>query len=130
MRELMTILLLVGMILVSLYNIYSLKNIIDSVKDKLSESTSALYAGNKDIAISLAENARDEWFSHDTYTHAVIKHDKLDEISALFYDYIASITEDSESETVYCEKLISGLDSLYGMEKLALGSIFCVLFLV
>ena len=123
MRELFALILLLSLILASFVNVYYLGKIRDRIDAFLTEAVNAAGSGDRSSAVLYAENALSYWNSFDSYTHIVLKHDKLDDITSLFFDTIAAVKSGDNGE-IMVRQLQTAFRSLYDMERLRFGSIF------
>jgi len=117
-KEIIAGTLLIALFIGALMSISHTTKIIDSLRTSVCISQSLYADGRKEEAEALLKNTSDKWLSLDGYTHIFIRHSEIDSATDAFFDAI-----DSPSSGSY-GKLIAHLDSLMGMEKLSLGSIF------
>lgn len=124
-KELIALLLLIALFSGSLVNISVNERLIGELSDGLELSYSEYLGGNTEEASAQLKTLCDKWLSLDSYTHIFIRHSEINSTTDAFFELLSAM-HDEESDCV-CgaySKLKAQLDSLTGMEKLSLGSIF------
>ncbi len=124
-KELAALALLLALIVGSLVNISYLQRFAGKLGDQVSLSRSALALGDRENAERMLRDAIDAWLHADGYTHIFIRHSEIDSTTDAFFDLLSQVgAGDPGSAQGAYEKVTAHLQSLVGMEKLTLGSIF------
>ena len=117
--------LLLGIALLSLWNLRHLEALTDELSQDVVTARQHCREGDFDRAKQALDKAIDRWLASDGYTHIFIRHSEIDAASDIFYDLRGDIlAEDSEGAEADAEKLLYHLQSIYGMERISLKSIF------
>ena len=124
-KEIFAIALLLTLFAAGAYNTHFLKGFTTEICDSLAVSEASLDAGNNGRALALAEQAHDEWHSHDGYTGVFIRHTEIDYVTYGFHELISVLESDEpESAGALYAGLIEHVRSLYEMERTTLGNVF------
>ena len=124
-KEIAALALLLALFGGSLVNINYLQGFAGKLSDQVSLSRSALELGDTKNAETILRDAIDEWMHADGYTHIFIRHSEIDSTTDAFFELLSEVgAGDPKSAEGAYEKVTAHLQSLVGMEKLTLGSIF------
>ena len=117
--------LLLGIALLSLWNLRHLEKLTDELTTAVSAAEKFCRAGDFDAAERTLNKALDRWLGSDGYTHIFIRHSEIDAASDIFYDLRGDILAgDSERAGADAEKLLYHLQSIRSMERISIKSIF------
>ena len=124
MRELFAAILLLGMIALSVMNIFVIRALTDTVRDELIKSATKLSSGDFASAVSFAKSAKKLWDAKKLYLSCVLREDRIEDINSTLDEYIFSIENGDTDAMCLCSALVSKLKSICDSETLSLGSIF------
>ena len=124
-KEIIALVLLIALFAASLYNVHYLENMVGDISGLAAEAYDSLMSGDAGNAEQKLEQAIRMWEKEDGYTHIFIRHSEIDATSDAMFEALGCITagEPGEAEGAF-RCLFYHLDSLVGLEKMSLGSIF------
>lgn len=79
--------------------------------------------GDEKAAEATLVKSLEEWVSHDQYTHIMLRHDDVDNVTEAYYELIAGLQSDSCSPALF-SSLVERLTRLSEIEKPNMSSIF------
>lgn len=124
-KELFAIGLLLIILVASVINVNYIKNLTNELTGYVDTSIQSAKEGKWKDAQDAANTATECWNEAKTFTHIVLKHDKIDAATEIFYDLLLEInSKNTVGTAVVGEKLKETLSNIYTMEKLRIGSIF------
>ena len=123
-KELGAIIILFGLIGLSVWNLFHLRQLTGELTELINESSSLAGSGEWDAALAAARRAESTWLSADGYTHIFMRHAEADSTTDAFCDYISELEKCDSCADGPRQKLIEHLKSLYDIEKPTLKSIF------
>ncbi len=124
-KEIIALALLIALFAASLYNFHYLENMVSDIFDLASDSYERLNQGDTEGSKQKLEQAIAQWEEADGYTHIFIRHSEIDSTSDAMFETLGCITAEEVEEAEGAFRcLFYHLDSLVGMERISLGSIF------
>ena len=124
-KALLALALLGGMLFVSVWNMHHLDAFTDQLENTLVRSRARWELGDAEGASALAEQALNDWFDAESYTHVFIRHAEVDSATDAFYDLLAALSdEDTSSAGRAYERVIAHLHMIDAMEHVTLKSVF------
>lgn len=124
-KELIAALLLITLFALSLINIQANERMIGRLSDGVEKAYAEYCRGDADAASDTLRKTCESWLALDGYTHIFIRHSEIDSTTDAFFDLLSAMHDDRpDSVDGAYGKLKAHLDSLVGMERLGLGSIF------
>ena len=117
--------LLLGLELLSGWNLRHLQKLTDELCFGVEEARSLAQEGNFTAADEALARSLDRWLDADGYTHVFIRHSEIDAATDIFYDLRGSIlAQETETVEAEAEKLLYHLRSIYTMERVSIRSVF------
>ena len=117
--------LLLGMALLSFWNLRHLEKLTGELCEGVVSVRQHCREGDFTAAEAALDETLDRWLGSDGYTHIFIRHCEIDAASDIFYDLWGDVLAgDGEGAEADAEKLLYHLQSIYGMERISLKSIF------
>ncbi len=124
-KEFAALALLAALLAASFYNVRYIENMVSEISALAHESYGCLAEGDTVASMQKLEQAIERWEQAEGYTHIFIRHSEIDGTSDAMFDALGCISGDSGQEADGAfRRLFYHLDSLVGMERVTLGSIF------
>ena len=124
-KELIAALIILGLLVGSIVNLWYLKGLVDEISFHLAKATQACIAEDSVSADQEVNNALQIWLNADDYTHIFIRHSEIDAASDIFYDILSAINSNEHSSAqATIEQLTYHLNSIYTMELVTIRSVF------
>lgn len=124
-KEIVTGIVFLLIFALTLVNIYVLKDLMDELLDLIEQSRTYAEKNDWENAISKAKEAEERWNRADPYTHIVIRHSEIDSTTDAFYDLLKALySEEAGNAKGAYMALSAHINSIEGMDKVTLGSIF------
>jgi len=109
----------------AVFNVYYMGGLIGGLIDELDSARSVAEQGDFTSAADLAERAAETWRSKEFYTNIAMRHNEVDQTTALFYDLLGSLyAEEAGAAHGNFEKLRARLTCLRSLESVSFGSVF------
>lgn len=124
-KEIVTGIIFLLIFTLTLVNIYVLKGLTDELLDLIEQSRTYAEKNDWENAIGKAKEAEERWNKSDPYTHIVIRHSEIDSTTDAFYDLLKALySEEAGNAKGAYMALSAHINSIEGMDKVTLGSIF------
>ena len=109
----------------ALWNVYFMNHMIDGLLDEIGRAEAVAERGDFEAAANLAEGAAETWRSREFYTNIAMRHNEVDQTTALFYDLLGALyAEEAGLARGNFEKLRARLICTRSLESLSFGSVF------
>lgn len=124
-KEFTALVLLAALLGAGLYNVHYIEDMVSEISALAHESYRSLSDGDIDTSMQKLEQAIERWEQAEGYTHIFIRHSEIDSTSDAMFNALGCISGESGQEADGAFRgLFYHLDSLVGMERVTLGSIF------
>lgn len=123
-KELFSAITILLLLFGSVYNIFQIKELSESVSEHLDTAIQACAVNNFEAAESELSDALNIWLQADGYTHIFIRHSETDSATDAFFEAISETKTKSQSCISAISKIKYHIDSIYAMEKVTLKSVF------
>ena len=109
----------------AVFHVHYMGHLITGLIDELGQAEAMAEQGNFASAAERAESAAETWRSKEFYTNIAIRHNEVDQTTALFYDLLGSLyAEESGAARGNFEKLRTRLICMRSLESVSFGSVF------
>ena len=124
-KEVLAVALLLSLMTIAIINLIYLKKFTNKLMGLADEAYGCVTVGQWEEAKKKAEETEKFWTSKEAYTHIAIRHSEINEASEAFYEMLSEFyKEDSGGAKGAWLAVKSNIQSIYGMEKLSIKSIF------
>ena len=124
-KETAAAILLAALLLAALANIHFICKLTGELTELSELAGDAAAREDWESANRYAQKAVALWSDKDGYTHVVLRHGEIDAVSDALYDMLSEISaRSSGAAEAAAQRAVYHLDSLSGMERIRLGSLF------
>jgi hypothetical protein len=117
-------LILAAMVTLLLLNAQHLKQLVEPLREELTQAGEYAEGGDWDTAIQITRKVQDAWHSQRLYLHTTLPHANIDKIYLLLEEASAYLEHQKLGEYYAAnQSLINQLELLYEMEALTTNNI-------
>jgi hypothetical protein len=122
-KELVAAAILVLIAVCGIINIFVAKKTSDTLICEIEQAEKLLFSGDKTGAEKAVSASLEEWLKQDKYSHIMLRHDDVDNVTEAYYELLTGIQSGAEARALF-SSLNERIMRLAEIEYPRLSSIF------